>query len=64
MKYSPLPNTKPVPLDLRTGCCWPIDTENGYLFCNEPKYDGSKNGWCTEHYKMGIPLHQRGGDRK
>lgn len=48
--WKPLPNSKPVGLMERTGCCWPVDN----LYCNEPIISG-RLPYCTEHLKHYRP---------
>lgn len=58
--FEPLPETKPVPLEERTGCCWPIETGHRVYFCNAPINPKSRNNWCDTHYKLGNSTTYKG----
>lgn len=47
--WLPLPGSVPVPLETRTGCCWPCSDTTPHLFCNEPVPSGSKRPYCPDH---------------
>lgn len=44
-----VPDSKPVPLMERTGCCYPTTGEKPHLYCNEPI---SKGEYCGTHYRV------------
>lgn len=46
------PDTVPVPLNDRTGCCYPTTAEGPHLFCNAPKSTGD---YCEFHYQLMYP---------
>lgn len=46
------PDSKPVPLIERTGCCYPTSEEKPHLFCNEPVNSGE---YCEFHYRVMYP---------
>lgn len=41
-----VPDSKPVPLVERTGCCYPTTGQGPHLFCNEPVQSGD---YCEFH---------------
>lgn len=47
-----VPDSKPVPLGERTGCCYPTTGEKPHLFCNEPLAHGD---YCETHYWVMYP---------
>ena len=47
-----VPDSKPVPLQERTGCCYPTTTESPHLFCNERTEGGS---YCNFHRAVMYP---------
>jgi hypothetical protein len=49
--WTPLPGSTPVPLDLRTGCAWPVSVDSPWLFCNDPVQEGKS--WCPHHFTLG-----------
>lgn len=49
--WLPLAGSFPVPLEVRTGCCWPCSEKAPHVFCNEPIPDGSKRPYCAVHMK-------------
>lgn len=59
--FRPLPNTNPVSLSERTGCCWPIEHGSTHLFCNASVNPRSRNRWCDGHYRMGNSLTYKAG---
>lgn len=47
-----VPDSKPVPLMDRTGCCYPTTGEKPHLFCNEPT---AKGDYCEFHFRIMYP---------
>jgi GcrA cell cycle regulator len=52
------PDSVPVPLMERTGCCYPTTVEKPHLFCNAPQADGT-GGYCELHFKVMYPNKRR-----
>lgn len=47
-----VPESKPVPLMERTGCCFPTTSDRPHLFCDLPLGRGA---YCQTHYKVMYP---------
>jgi hypothetical protein len=47
-----VPESKPVPLMERTGCCYPTTPEGPHLFCNEP---AGRGDYCEFHFRIMYP---------
>ena len=47
-----VPDSQPVPLIERTGCCYPTTNEKPHLFCNEPTGRGD---YCEFHFQVMYP---------
>lgn len=58
----PLPGSNPKTLELRTGCCWPVNDGGPFLFCDDTR-DGTSR-YCPAHRKIGTrPKHDAWEDR-
>jgi hypothetical protein len=44
--WKALPGSQPVPLDLRTGCHWPLGDRHPFDFCNQ---EISTGVYCAQH---------------
>lgn len=47
-----VPDSIPVPLMERTGCCYPTTIDGPHLFCNVPT---AKGDYCEFHHKVMYP---------
>ena len=52
MRVVSVPESKPVPLMDRTGCCYPVTPDGPHLFCDLPTAHGD---YCTAHFKVMYP---------
>lgn len=49
LRVVPAPDSKPVPLVDRTGCCYPTTPHGPHLFCNEPTQG---RDYCEFHHNV------------
>lgn len=52
LRVVPVPESIPVPLMERTGCCYPVTPEGPHLFCNLPT---EKGDYCKWHTRVMYP---------